>query len=140
MADASSIKSGIGLSRKQLQGDRMKGADSHRTGRPFAEQPLQPFPQLRRRLIGKGNGGDGPRLDATIFDQIGDAGDQCLGFAGARSGRYGDSNVFRHDGGALFGIEFLQQIAGWRDRSRLDTDSLPLFVSGGWEFLGSGFF
>ena len=68
----------------------MEGADGHAFDGAFVSEALhQALTHFGGGLVGEGDGGDGGRLCAR-FNQIGNAGDQRFGFAGAGACDDGD--------------------------------------------------
>ena len=65
------IGAGQGHGPQQLQADGVEGADGHGAGRPLAQTPLQPRPQLPCRPVGEGHGGELRGLGPPLLHQPG---------------------------------------------------------------------
>ena len=77
-----------------MQTNGMKRSNSHAGDRPLsAKSFFQPLPHFCGGLIGKSHRRDLVGLYTTLFNQIGNAGDQRISLAGSRP-RYDRHNRF----------------------------------------------
>ena len=95
------IGAGQGHVPQQLQADGVEGADGHGAGRPPAQTPLQPRPQLPCRPVGEGHGGELRGLGPPLLHQPGHPLHQGVGLARAGSGEHRHRGLLRRGGGAL---------------------------------------
>ena len=89
--------------------ERVEGGDQRLGKRGVAEQPVDALAHLAGGLVGEGDGEDGVGSDAFFLDEPGDAAGDDAGFAGAGSGKDEQRTLGGLDGGALFGIQIVEE-------------------------------
>ena len=95
----------LGVTAQNLHADRMEGAHPRHALDDLADHLADARLHLARRLVGEGDGEDfrGPR--AAEVEDVGDAGGQHAGLAGAGAGQHQHRAVQGLDRLALFGVE-----------------------------------
>ncbi len=89
--------------------ERVECGDQRLGERRVAEQALDALGHLAGGLVGEGDGEDGVGSDALFLDEPGDAAGDDAGLAGAGSGEDQQRALGGFDGGALFGIQFVDE-------------------------------
>ena len=95
----------LGVPSQDLDADGVEGAEPGHAFDHAADQLADPMLHLARRLVGEGDGEDfaGPR--AAQAQNVGDAGGEHAGLAGAGAGKHEQGTVERLDRFALLGVE-----------------------------------
>ena len=75
----------------------------------WSEQPVNALAHLAGGLVGEGDGQNGVGRDAFFADEPGDAAGDDAGFARAGSGQDEQGAFSGLDGGALFGIQIVDE-------------------------------
>ena len=88
--------------------ERVEGAEPGHALDHAADEAADAGLHLARRLVGEGDGEDLVRAGAAGVQQVGDAGGQRPGLAGAGAGEHQHRAVERLDGGALGGVEVVE--------------------------------
>ena len=95
----------FGMAAQDLGRDRVEGSHPRHALDGFADNFADPFLHFARCLVGEGDGEDLPRPRAAGGEDMGEAGGQHTGLAGAGPGEHQHGPVERLDGLALLGIE-----------------------------------
>ncbi len=74
------------MAAQHARADRMEGAEPGHALHRLADQPADPLPHLARRLVGEGDGEDLRRPGTARVDEMGEAGGERRGLAGAGAG------------------------------------------------------
>ena len=95
----------LGMAAQDLGRDRVESPHPRHALDGFADDLADPLLHLARRLVGEGDGEDLPRTRTAGGEDMGEAGGQDAGLAGAGAGKHEHGPVKRLDGLALLGIE-----------------------------------
>ncbi len=95
----------LGVAAQHLGADRVEGAEPGHALGDRADERADPLLHLARRLVGEGDGEDVERPRLRGRDQVGDAGRQHPGLAGAGAGKHEHRALRRLDRLALLGVE-----------------------------------
>ena len=95
----------FGMDAQDAAADRMEGAEPRHAFDGLAEHLAEPELHLARRLVGEGHRQDFVRPRPALAQDVGDAGGQHPGFAGAGAGQHQNRPVQRHHRLALLRIE-----------------------------------
>ncbi len=103
----------------------VEGHDPHGVG-ARAHQLLDALLHLARGLVGEGDREDLPRVDPALGQQVGDAVGEHPGLAGTGPGDDEQRRTGVHDGGALLGVQPVEQRGGVDDRARVTVPVVPV--------------
>ena len=94
----------LGMAAQDARGERVEGAEPHPFG-GAADHRLEPLAHLARRLVGEGDREQLAGKGAAGRQDMGEAGRQHPGLAGAGAGQHQHRPVDRLDGAALRLVE-----------------------------------
>jgi hypothetical protein len=94
-----------GLGAQDVQTQGVEGGYGEAVAQLPGQQLADPFPHLPRRLVGEGDGGDMPGLDAALGGQVGDLARDHPGLARTGSGQHQQRAVQIFHGFALLRVE-----------------------------------
>ena len=100
---------GLDVAAQEAHAERVEGGDERLGQRGVAEQPVDALGHLAGGLVGEGDGEDGVGGDAFFADEPGDAAGDDAGFARAGAGEDEQGAFGGLDGGALFGIQIVDE-------------------------------
>ena len=98
----------LGVAAEDAHGERVEGAEPGHALDDAADEVADAGLHLAGGLVGEGDGEDLVRAGAAGVEEVGDAGGQRLGLAGAGAGEDEDRAVERLDGGALGRVEVVE--------------------------------
>ena len=107
----------LGVAAQDLGGDRVEGAQPAQALGRRADQVGDPLAHLARRLVGEGDGQQLPRPGPAGGQDVGQAGGQHPGLAGAGAGQHQHRALDRLDRRALLGVQAVQIVG----RPRVDA-------------------
>ncbi len=125
----------FGMAAQDLGRDRVKGSQPGHALDGFADDLADALLHLACRLVGEGDGEDFPRPGTTGREDVGEAGGEDAGLAGAGTGQHQDRSVHRFHCRTLLIIQPVQ-IGRRRRRARHVGDgktghAIPCCLGGG---------
>ena len=100
---------GFDVAAQHAHAEGVEGGDERLGQRGVAEQAVDALGHLAGGLVGEGDGEDGVGGDAFFADEPGDAAGDDARFAGAGAGQDEQRAFSGLDGGALFGIQIVDE-------------------------------